>query len=133
MKANKITNSINNILNEDKFSKYTLIQIIDELGEEDFVEYLSNTALKISKSIEVLKNLKPKVVKDAYNKLKISFYDGRDGFELKYGERFKKLYIECSYNKFTVFGENIDGDEPNFSTRLKEELTSCFNHLKNQE
>ena len=31
-----------NFINEDKFSKYTLRQIYDELGPEDFAEYLKD-------------------------------------------------------------------------------------------
>ena len=38
-----------NFINEDKFSKYTLQQIYDELGKEDFVDYLANLYLKAAK------------------------------------------------------------------------------------
>ena len=49
MKSKYIINSINNILNEDKFSKYTLRQIYDELGSEDFLNYIEEIVLKIIK------------------------------------------------------------------------------------
>ena len=50
MKAIKVIHSINSILNEDKFSKYNLQQIYDELGEEDCIEYLQNLCNKIVNS-----------------------------------------------------------------------------------
>jgi hypothetical protein len=50
MKSSYIIESINNILNEDKFSKYNLQQIYDELGEEDCIEYLQSLCNKIVKS-----------------------------------------------------------------------------------
>jgi hypothetical protein len=123
-----------NFINEDKFSKYTLQQIYDELDEEDFFDYLSKCALKIIKTLdEKFKAVKPKIIKDAYNYLIVSCYEGRDGFELKYSDNSNTLFIQCHYNKFMVFGKDIKGDEPNFSTRLKEELTRCFNRVKDKK
>jgi hypothetical protein len=49
VKSKYIINSINNILNEDKFSKYTLRQIYDELGSEGFLDYIEEIVLKIIK------------------------------------------------------------------------------------
>lgn len=51
MKANKITNSINILLNEDKFAKYTIQQVYDELGEEDFIDYVATAGNKIIKGL----------------------------------------------------------------------------------
>ena len=54
MEANKIINSITSILNEDKFSKYTISQIYDELGKEDFLNYIDDIVKKTIKNIEGL-------------------------------------------------------------------------------
>jgi hypothetical protein len=54
MEANKIINSINFILNEDKFSKYTYRQIYDELGKEDFFDYIDDIVRKTIKNIKGL-------------------------------------------------------------------------------
>ena len=59
MRANKLTNSIYSILNEDKFSKYTAQQIYDELGEEEFQIYLEKLVLKAAKGIKLLDGLFP--------------------------------------------------------------------------
>ena len=49
--------SIISILNEDKFSKYTLQQIYDELGQEDFAEYIENLYKKAVSSVNSVKNM----------------------------------------------------------------------------
>ena len=54
MKANNITNSIYSILNEDKFSKYTYFQIFDELGADEFLEYLAELCKKAIKAHKIL-------------------------------------------------------------------------------
>ena len=46
MKATDIINFIN----EDKFSKYTVKQIYDELGPEEFINYIENLVYRIAKS-----------------------------------------------------------------------------------
>ena len=53
MKANNITNSIYSILNEDKFSKYTYFQIFDELGADEFLEYLAELCKKAIKNNKI--------------------------------------------------------------------------------
>jgi hypothetical protein len=57
MKATDIINFIN----EDKFSKYTASQIYDELGYDDFVEYLESLCYRAVKAenIEGLLEMKP--------------------------------------------------------------------------
>ena len=132
MKANKITNSINILLNEDKFSKYTLKQIYDELGPEDFFDYLSNAALKIIKNIDKIFN---GVKVEISNR--VIYYNIPDSatpaavFILRYAvtTRINHLYISHSYKQETVYG-GINGDEPKFSDRLKEELPYCHDELK---
>jgi hypothetical protein len=56
MQAFHLTKAISSILNEDKFSKYTALQIYDELGKEDFIEYLENALIKIVNKIELFKD-----------------------------------------------------------------------------
>ena len=50
-----------NFINEDKFSKYTIKQIHDELGYDDFIEYLESLCYKAVKAenIEGLIEMKP--------------------------------------------------------------------------
>jgi hypothetical protein len=60
MKANKLTNSINLVINEDKFAKYTISQIYDELGPEDFTDYMDAIAKKTIKNIDGLSKAIPK-------------------------------------------------------------------------
>ena len=40
-----------NFINEDKFSKYTASQIYDELGHEEFFNYLENICTKIIREV----------------------------------------------------------------------------------
>jgi hypothetical protein len=49
--------SIISILNEDKFSKYTLPQIYDELGQEDFADYIEALYKKAVSSVNSVKNM----------------------------------------------------------------------------
>lgn len=39
-----------NFINEDKFSKYTIKQIYDELGSEEFINYIEDMVYKIAKT-----------------------------------------------------------------------------------
>ena len=66
MKASKLTNSINLLLNEDKFSKYTIKQIYDELGEEGFIEYIEDLCQKAIKLNVPNKKFKLVVHNDVY-------------------------------------------------------------------
>jgi hypothetical protein len=54
-----------NFINEDRFSKYTMEQIYDELGKEDFLDYIENLCFRAVKAenIEPLINMKltPKI------------------------------------------------------------------------
>ena len=58
MEALKLTNSINLILNEDKFSKYTVQQIVDELGEDEFKNYLEKICTKIIRNLDTATEIK---------------------------------------------------------------------------
>ena len=58
MKAKDIINFIN----EDKFSKYTMEQIYDELGDEEFVNYIDDIVRSVIKDIEGLKNAKLEIL-----------------------------------------------------------------------
>jgi hypothetical protein len=121
-----------NFINEDKFSKYTLKQIYDELGKEDFFDYLSNTALKIIKNIDKIFN---SVKVEISNR--VIYYNIPDSatpapvFMLRYAvtASLNHLYISHSYKQETVYG-GIGGEELKFSDRLKEELPYCHDELK---
>ena len=43
-----------NFINEDKFSKYTVKQIYDELGKDDFIEYIEAIATKVVRSLNTV-------------------------------------------------------------------------------
>ena len=58
----KAIDIINFILNEDKFSKYTMEQIYDELGDEEFVNYIDDIVRSVIKDIEGLKNAKLEIL-----------------------------------------------------------------------
>jgi hypothetical protein len=65
-----------NFINEDKFSKYTLKQIYDELGsEEDFLNYLEDLFYKVVKSTKstLLKKFKLDTKNSEGNKVFIKF------------------------------------------------------------
>jgi hypothetical protein len=48
-----------NFINEDKFSKYTSGQIYNELGKEDFIEYLEKICTKIINNLVKKRDLGP--------------------------------------------------------------------------
>ena len=121
-----------NFINEDKFSKYTAKQIYDELGHEDFVDYLSDTTLKIIKNIdEPLKNAKALIMGTSPSIIIGYTFSGpsKDYFEIKYVIRFESFYINLFY-KGRKFSTGFEGDVPNFSDRLKKELIFCYNQAK---
>ena len=66
MHASKLINSIYSILNEDKFSKYTIKQIYDELGEEGFIEYIEDLCQKAIKLNVPNKKFKLTIRNDVY-------------------------------------------------------------------
>jgi hypothetical protein len=88
-----------NFINEDKFSKYTAKQIYDELGAEDFIEYLRNLVLKAIKltNLDYLVNIKPVVSKDYISNNMITM-----AFEHK-----ENNYKEHLFVNFHVSGEYI--------------------------
>ena len=53
MNSLKTLNLIESVINEDKFSKYTLQQIFDELGKEGFVDYIEELVHKVIKVYNV--------------------------------------------------------------------------------
>lgn len=59
MNSLKTLNLIESVINEDKFSKYMLQQIFDELGKEGFVDYIEQLVHKVIKveNIGSLKNM----------------------------------------------------------------------------
>jgi hypothetical protein len=44
-------NNLLNLINEDKFAKYTTQQIYDELGEEGFIDYMEEISYKAIKNV----------------------------------------------------------------------------------
>jgi hypothetical protein len=46
MKANKVINSINFVLNEDAYSKFSTIQLYQKLGHDGFITYFKNVFIK---------------------------------------------------------------------------------------
>lgn len=132
MRANKLTNSINLLLNEDKFSKYSMQQIIDELGEDDFVDYLEKVTTKIIRNLdEKYIKVKPKIVAPKHNADKYHLHyplwgEVDSSFEIRYNDNQNKL-TAIRWHKTGAYFGTIKVNEPNFSIRLKEELVKCYN------
>jgi hypothetical protein len=128
LRANKITNSINILLNEDKFSKYSMQQIIDELGEDEFVDYLEKVTTKIIRNLnEKYIRVKPKIVVTSTYKYHLHYPlwgEVDSSFEIRYNDNQNKLTAIRWHRTGAVFGE-VKVNEPNFITRWKEELVNC--------
>ena len=72
-----------NFINEDKFSKYTLDQIFDELGGiEEFMEYLETVCTKVVRSLKTdteIKNAKPKITFNKFGEFWVLGYYSTTG------------------------------------------------------
>ena len=104
-----------NFINEDKFSKYTAKQIYDELGAEDFIEYLRKLILKAVKltGIDYLVNIKPVAEEDfiSPNIISVVF------------ENRENRYIESLFISFHVLGEY---------TLVYSQVSQSFNKQRSQ-
>jgi hypothetical protein len=136
--ANKLTNSINLLLNEDKFSKYTLDQIFDELGEEDLIEYLKSASLKIIKNIDSKRDMShfKASVGDTYGDFYIEFKNMqvqpiKESFIVEWfrGEDSEKDGLGIAYEVATgeLGVDFIDIEDKNIDKLLKDKLTKVYN------
>jgi hypothetical protein len=64
-----------NFINEDKFVKYTAQQIYDELGEEEFLNYIKKIMLKIINKIDFITSTKDIIVGRETNTVFVNFRD----------------------------------------------------------
>jgi hypothetical protein len=130
MKANYIINSIISILNEDKFSKYTLSQIYDELGKEDFKDYLEQLCYKIIKSEKIyfLKNAQRNF--STYTEVpavvlyQIDARGYKESLRVVYLERDGSLEIDSWINYMNSFVVGSGGFE------ISSGAVDIFKHLK---
>ena len=130
MKANTLINSITSILNEDKFAKYTISQIYDELGKEDFLNYIEDICYKIIKSEKIyfLKNAQRNT--STYTEVPaVVLYqlEGRgykESLRIVYIERYKSLEIDSWINYMGSFVVGSGGFEISF------DAVNIFKHIK---
>ena len=125
-----------NFINEDKFSKYTLRQIYDELGPEDFAEYLKDMTSKILKGIDILTNLRFRSFNIAVGDVSMLFDNVMEEYVdevwLHYILKHNELFIDCSVssNRYNEKEESIKfrGNLTNLISYLKPALIELVNH-----
>jgi hypothetical protein len=99
-----------NFINEDKFSKYTIKQIYDELGEEDFLNYISDICYQTVKNhnLEHLVGMKINKTLTAHvnNGTNVGFC-----FYKKQKHGVETVYIYLNLNEMRIrIASRIDGD-----------------------
>jgi hypothetical protein len=125
-----------NFINEDKFSKYTLRQIYDELGPEDFAEYLKDMVAKILKGIDILTNLRFRSFNTEVGDVSMLFDNVMEEYVdevwLHYILKHNELFIDCSVssNRYNEKEESIKfrGNLVNLISYLKPALIELVNH-----
>jgi hypothetical protein len=145
MKASKLTNSIYSILNEDKFSKYTLIQLYDELGEEGFVDYIEEICTKVIRGYPKFKGVVADIQLCSHSHLStISFYptSGRDEeFKIEWGMKNNTVWgfiLKYSASKHT--GSRVYSDyrmlerysEVNIASLLKVAINAVYENVQDK-
>jgi hypothetical protein len=90
LKANNLIESINNVLNEDAYSKFTLSQLYTKLGLNLFAKYLKDICLISMKRL------------DNFKDMKLSLTDLTDGDISVLFEKQHELYTETL---FVYFGK----------------------------
>jgi hypothetical protein len=131
VKANKITNSINILLNEDKFSKYSMQQVYDELGKEDFIEYLKNICNKVVKNLDTETNIK-KAEPSASKSLHGFSYSATTGnlkefISIYIGNWNEELQISYEVIGAKEISDSIEWDEKDISQFIKASLNLMYN------
>ena len=132
-----------NFINEDKFSKYTVKQIYDELGKDDFIEYIEAIATKVVRSLNTVTKFnkaKPEISyaaddlhvyykqKTVINNLEliesliIYAFDSRDSLYIEYCFKDEKGSIDQSFNPWYIRDKDI-----NIEHVLKEKIISAYN------
>jgi hypothetical protein len=115
-----------NFINEDKFSKYTVKQIYDELGHEEFVNYIETVSSKIVKNMNPKYGLNPKcIVTDDKLIIIWGYYSDAVSLTIRtmlVTTRFKfSVFVECNDGRSGKFHSKetiIDLDKQNISNEL---------------
>ena len=86
MKSYKLFKLLESALNEDKFSSMTLTEIFDELGPDDFSDYLEELVMKAAKgsNIKELKSLELDIKKCEKGRVFFRFYSKEDWLSISY-------------------------------------------------
>jgi predicted ester cyclase len=138
MKANKITNSINLVINEDKFSKYSMQQVYDELGKDGFIDYTTQLCSKIIKSVHKRFNAVIFELESSFSRPSLLFYLrkkrnnwGEENFVIDIIiKENTELKIEVYYNtggdSQRFHSAIINGSRVNFSEQLKSAIKNCY-------
>ena len=125
MRANKLTNSINLVINEDKFSKYTVKQIHDELDRTDFADYIISICNKSVRNLDTETN-----IKKAKSEPGMAVYRATTGKlkeEMKVVGHYQGLRIEYKLNNFLPVTFNIDWDDKDVAQLLKININQLYN------
>jgi hypothetical protein len=140
LKANHLIKSINNLLNEDAYSKFTLKQLYTKLGKEGLFKYIKDVCLVVArrKKIELLENMEFSS-EDSYITQEEIFWAFRSmqkyysgDLYLTYNTRLDKLDIQCGivdcYDDITgrLSGHyDIQPSDVNVSTKVEIGILAC--------
>jgi len=132
-----------NFINEDKFSKYTVKQIYDELGKNEFIDYIETISTKAVRSLNTVTKFnkaKPQVSyaaddlhvyyeqKTIVNRLEliesliIYAFDNRDSLYIEYCFKNDRGTIDQSFNP-----QYIKDKDTNVASALKDRIVSAYN------
>ena len=120
-----------NFINEDKFSKYTIKQIYDELGQEDFLNYISDICYQTVKNnnLEYLVGMKVNktITAEVNNGTNIGFCFYK---KQKYGVETLYIYLNVERMRLRIVSR-IDGDTKGKSRgRLSESVEIASDRIK---
>ena len=139
MKALKLTNSINILLNEDKFSKYTPKQVYDELGEDNFVNYIEQICTKVIRGYPNFKTTTADMSPPSNPSVMHFFptYKGEE-FIISWVTKNKTIwYIEVIYRTKLIGGKTVSDKrtinsegEVNIASLLKAAIGATYEHVQ---
>jgi hypothetical protein len=125
-----------NFINEDKFAKYNLSQVYDELGHDDFDDYLKDICTNTIKKLDTDTNIK--------HAKAISGYDTRSwAYAAKTGNLEEHLEVKChsgvriayyvNRNYPTNFSCGISFHEVGYIVTLRKVLNNLYNSKEYKE
>jgi hypothetical protein len=119
-----------NFINEDKFSKYTANQIYDELGEEDYNDYIEKICTKVVRNLKTdteIKNAKPKINFNEFGGFWMLSYRAttghlREDINIAMGSLIIHYDIGSSYTDYKIIGF----DSVNVGVLLGEAISKLY-------